>query len=190
MALKFQASSRLIFYRANSKRLVGLLLVLSWAAGCMPVDREKLTKEVTAKDPAFGMVLEKHREIASRIQTFDRELSVRRSEVEKKINQLRKDLVDAASSVRAKSEEARKRMEPDRQRLQSELAQTANDLRIKREQRSTLGKEVAFLKKSGQEQPSDKLQGLLKQAAAVDEDLASLKDRVRLIKIKLLLIKL
>lgn len=172
------------------RRFIGLLLILGCFGGCAPVDREKLIKEATAKDPEFGSVLEKHRELTSRIQTYERELSVRRSEVEKKIGLLRKDLVDAAASVRTKSEEVKKRMEPDRLRLQNALTQTTIDLRIKREQRSTIGKEIAYLKKSGQGQLADKERELIKQASAMDQELASFKERIRLIKIELLLIKL
>ena len=168
------------------KRLTGILLILTWLAGCAPVDKEQLAKEVLAKDPEFGAVLDKHQELSSRIQTYERELSVRRSEVEKKIAQLRKDLVDAAASVREKTNEVKKRMDPDRVRLQQALVQAGNDLRLKREQRSILGKQVALLKKSGKEVSPD----LMKQAEALDQEMASLKEHVRLLKIKLLLIKL
>ena len=172
------------------RRLIGLFIALLWLAGCAPIDRQKLTQEVIAKDPEFGAVLEKHRELSSRIQTYDRELSVRRSEVEKKITQLRKDLVEAAASVRMKTNEAKKRMEPDRLRLQQALTQAGNELKIKQEQRSTLGKQIAMLKKSPGQSPDGNLAQLLKQAEQFDQDLAEVKERTRLYKIKLLLIKL
>jgi len=179
--------SHLISCRRNNQ--LGLLIALLWLAGCAPVDRQKLAQEVIAKDPEFAAVLEKHRELSSRIQTYDRELSVRRSDVEKKIIQLRKDLVDAVVTVRLKTEDVKKRMEPDRVRLQQALTQAANELKIKREQRSTLGKQIAMLKKSPGQSPDDNL-ALLKQAEQLDQGLAEVKDRMRLYKIKLLLIKL
>ena len=168
------------------KRLFGLLLMLTWLAGCAPVDKEQLTKEVLAKDPEFRAVLDKHQEQSSRIQTYERELAVRRSEAEKKIAQLRKDLVDAAASVRTKTAEVKKRMDPDRLRLQQALTQAGNDLRIKREQRASLGKQIALLKKSGKEVSPE----LIKQTEALDQEMAALKEQVRLLKIKQLLIKL
>ena len=168
------------------RRLVGLFLILASLAGCAPINKENLTKEVLAKDPEFGAVLDKHREIASRIQTYSRELAVRRTEVEKKIAQLHKDLVDSAASVRGKSEEIKKRMGPDHVRLQKSLAETGNDLRMKREQRSSLGKQIALARKSSKEASPE----MLKQAEELDRDLAALKERVRLLKIELLLIKL
>lgn len=164
-------------------------MVALWAAGCAPVDREKLAQEVVAKDPEFAAVLEKHRELTSRIETYDRELSVRRSEVEKKVALLRKDLVDAAASVRAKTEEVKKRMDPDRMRLQQALTQSGNELNIKQAQRSALGKQIAILKKSGQPE-SGGLAQLLQQAQQLDQEMAEIKDRIRLTKIKLVLIKL
>ena len=168
------------------KRLISVFLILASLVGCARVDREKLTQEVLAKDPEFAAVLEKHRELSSRMQTYERELAVRRSDVEKKIAQLRKDLVDAAASVRTKADEVKKRMDPDRARLQQVLIQVGNDLKIKREQRSSLGKQIALLKKSGKEISPE----MLKQAGALDSDMAALKEQLRLLKIKLLLIKL
>ncbi len=168
------------------RRLISLFLLVAALAGCAPVDREKLTAEAVAKDPEFGAVLDKRREIASRIQTYSRELAVRRTEVEKKIAQLHKDLVDSAASVRGKSEEIKKRMDPDHVRLQRSLAETVNGLRMKREQRSSLGKQIALLIKSSKEVSPE----MLKQAEELNRDLAALKERVRLLKIELLLIKL
>lgn len=168
------------------RQFISVFLVITAFSGCAPIDREKLVKEVVAKDPEFGAVLDKHREIVSRMQTYNRELSVRRSEVEKKIAQLHKDLVDAAASVRVKSEEIKKRMDPDHVRLQNQLTQAGNDLRMKREQRSSIGKQVALLRKSGKEVPPE----MLKQAEGLDRDLEGLKERVRLLKTELLLIKL
>ena len=172
------------------KAPAGLLAALLWLSGCAPVDRQKLAQEVLAKDPEFSAVLEKHRELSSRIQTYDRELSVRRSDVEKKITQLRKDLVDAAVSVRTKTNEAKKRMEPDRQRLQQALTQAGNELKIKQGQRSILGKQVAMLKKSPGQPQDGRMAQWLKQAETLDQDLAEVKERMRLYKIKLILIKL
>ena len=188
MELKRRVLSRLISCRRNNQ--LGLFIALLWLAGCAPVDRQKLTQEVIAKDPEFSAVLEKHRELSSRIQTYDRELSVRRSDVEKKITQLRKDLVDAAGSVRTKTNEVKKRMEPDRVRLQQALTQAGDELKIKQERRSTLGKQIAMLKKSPGQSPDGGLAPLLKQAEGLDQDLVEAKERIRLYKIKLLLIKL
>ena len=100
------------------RRFIGLILIAASLAGCAPIDRDKLTKEVVAKDPEFGAVLEKRKELASRIETYNRELAVRKSEVEKKIAQLRRDLVESSASVRSRSSEVKKRMEPDRLRIQ------------------------------------------------------------------------
>ena len=57
---------------------------------------------------------------------------------------------------------------------------------MKREQRSSLGKQIALAKKSGSAVPPEMIQ----QTEQLDQDLKVLTEEVRLLKIKLLLIKL
>ncbi|MBI4340754.1 MAG: hypothetical protein HY598_00560 [Candidatus Omnitrophica bacterium] len=170
--------------------LLGLLLAAPLAGCAPPVDREKLAKEVVSKDPEFGDVLEKHRELSNRMQTFQRELELRRSTVEKNIAQLRKDLADTAASVRVKTDEVKRRMEPDRRRLELALSLAGEELKAKRAQRASLGRQIAQLKKSSGGTDGGKLDELLREAQRLDQELASLKGHIRLLKIKLLLIKL
>lgn len=164
-------------------------ILLASLAGCAPVDREKLAQEVVAKDPEFASVLEKQKELSGRIQTYERELIVRRTETQKKIDQLRKDLADAASVVRAKTADVKKRMDPDKQRLELSLTAAAGELALKRQERANLGKEIVQLKKSGQG-ASGELEQLLRQTEQLDSLISDRKENVRLLKIKLLLIKL
>src|SRR3989338_3071309 len=86
------------------RRLVAVLLVLG-TASCAPAKREDLAKEVLTSDPEFYAVLEKHRELTSRIETYERELTLKRGNVERSIAQLRKDLPAAAASTRPKTAE-------------------------------------------------------------------------------------
>ena len=159
-------------------------------AGCAPpVDRNKLVKEVIEKDPAFGAVLEKHRELTSRIQTYQRELDVRRSTVEKSIQQLRRDLADTAASVRTKIDDVRKRMEPDRKRLELALNMAGEELKTRRVQRASLGRQIAQVKKSAAGD-DPRLAELLRDAQRLDQELAGLQEQVRLLKIKLVLVRL
>ena len=171
-----------------------LLLFVASMAGCAPpVNREKLSKEVVSKDPDFGAVLEKRQELSNRIQTYQRELEVRRSTAEKSITQLRKDLADTAASVRIKIDEVKKRIEPDRKRIELALAMAGEELKAKRAQRASLGNQISQLKKSvqtGAAGQDARLNDMLHDAGRLDQEMASLKEHVRLLKIKLLLIKL
>jgi septal ring factor EnvC (AmiA/AmiB activator) len=174
------------------------LLVL----GCIvPVNREQLAKEVLKADPAFAAVLDKHRELTNRIATYDRELSLKRSNIERSIEQLRKELAAAAAAIRQKTAETKKRMEPDRKRLDLELSMASEELKAKRFQRATLSRSMATLRKtlksnSVQWTPKERahqqaqLDEMLRDAARMDQETAAMRAHVRLIKIKLLLIKL
>ena len=111
--------------------LAALLLAGLTLAGCAPVNRDELTKEVLKADPSFSSVLDKHRDLANRIDTFERELAVKRSTVEQTIKLLRKDLENSVQTVKAKTEETRKQIEPDRQRLELALSMAGEELRAK-----------------------------------------------------------
>jgi len=182
------------------QRLVVVLLAVG-AASCAPAKRDDLVKEVLKADPEFSSVLEKHRELNSRIETANRELELKRTTIERNIAQLRKDLAAAAASARAKMAEIKKRIEPDQQRLTMALSLSSDELRAKRIQRASLGRSIAQLRKSLNRQDSPgtpeertrqqaQLDEMLKDAARLDGEMTGLKQHVRLLKIKLLLIKL
>ncbi len=182
-------------------RLLALLVFLAtFVTGCAPAHREQLVKEVLSKDPEFAAVLEKQRELSSRIQTYERELALKRSTVDKTIQQLRKDLAEAANQVRARTAEVKQRMEPDRKRLELSLSITGEELGAKREQRASLGRQIAQVKKSLKDprvsfsaeqiaEKNAKIEEMARDAQRLDQEMAGLKEHIRLIKIKLLLIK-
>lgn len=185
--------------------LLGVLwasTALAGLSGCAPpAKREELAKEVLRADPEFTQVLDKHRELANRIETHQRELALKRSEVERKIAQLRKDLTTAVVSVKQKTDDVKKRMEPDRVRLQLALSMASEQLQTTRLQRSSFGRSVSRLRNAlkstdsgwtAQERARREAQisDMLADAKRLDQEIASLKAHVRLLKIKLLLIKL
>lgn len=175
-----------------------LCLVL---AGCAQSSREQLAKEVLKADPNFSAVLEKHRELANRLETYERELTLKRTTVERSIAQLRKDLADAAANVKVKALDAKRKLEPERERLVLALAMASEELRAKRLQRASLGRGIAKLKKAlgsakdiwtkdERARQDTQIQEMLRDAARLDQEMAALKQHVRLLKIKLLLIRL
>ena len=177
------------------------LLIGCSVAGCAPVNREQLSKDVLKADPAFADVLSKHRDLTSRIATFESQLQLKRTTAQKHIAQLRDDLAKTASSLRAKVAETKLLMDPDRKRLGLALEMAGEELRAKRAQRASLGRQIARLRKlavgkdgmhlSAQErrQHEAQLTELLQDAARLDQELTGLKEHVRLLRLKLLLIR-
>jgi len=190
------------FHRAiRVLRALTLPLVIGGLGGCAPVNRDQLVAEVVKADPEFVAVLDKHRELARRIETFQRELALKRSTVERSIERMRKELVDAAQTVKQKTEELASRLEPDRQRIALALSLATEELRVKRLQRASLGRSLAQLKKAltrGGSAWTDKersrqqaqVDEMLQDAHRLDQELHALKEHVRLLKLKLLLIQL
>lgn len=180
----------------------GLALWLGLTAfSCTPVNKEQLTKEVLKADPEFSSVLEKRRELANRIETDVRVFALKRADIDRKIQQLRKELTAADAETRQKREHIKSQMEPDRTRLTEALTRASAELRAKQVERSNTGKLMAELKKgmqqtdaalSAQERSAKEreIKELLRNAARLDQETAALKAHVRLLKIKLTLIKL
>ena len=182
-------------------RRLGLALLLALPGCGKPANREQLVQQVLKADPSFGTVLEKHRDLSNKIDTFERELALKRSTVQHSIDQLRKDLAGSTAVVAGKIADAKKRIAPEQERLTLSLSMAAEELRAKRMQRASLGRSISQLKKAvrsaGTAWSADELgrqqaqiDEMLKDAARMDQEMASLKEHVRLLKIKLLLIKI
>ncbi|MBI2094193.1 MAG: hypothetical protein HYT88_05655 [Candidatus Omnitrophica bacterium] len=179
--------------------LQSFLFLLFLTAGCSPpVSREQLLNEVTHQDPKFARVLERHQELLSRIATYEKELTLKRETVEHAIAQMRKDLEAAAASVKARIAEAKKQLEPQRQQLNAALAMASGELRVKRLQRSSFGRSIAQLRKAIQaSQGSDEarlnqtqLDEMMQDARQIDIEIRSLREHIRLLRLKLYLIRL
>ena len=178
-----------------------LLLVGFGVIGCAPANRDELVKEVLKADPAFASVLDKHRELANRVDTYEQEFALKRKTVEETITQMRKDLGAAAATVRAKTLEATKRLQPEREKLELSLSLAGEELRAKRAQRASLGRSIAQLRKSlsnkdavlspdERSRQTTQTDELARDAARLDHEIAALKEHARLLKLKLLLIRL
>ena len=185
--------------RTSTAVIVAALIV--GGIGCSPAKREELAQQVLMADPEFGPVLEKHHELSNRIETYERELALKRGNSERAITQLRKDLAATTASVRSKVAETKKKIEPDRKRLEEALAQAAVELKSQRARRAAVGGQMAQLRKtmkSGgsvwtaeeQAQQRTKLEELTREAERLDHEMVAMKGHVRLLRLKLLLIKL
>jgi uncharacterized protein YdcH (DUF465 family) len=181
--------------------MAGLVLAGAAAAGCAPVNREELVQEVLREDPAFREVLDRHRELANRIETYKRELALKRKTVEDTTAQLRRDLASAAASVKGKVAEAKKRIQPERERIELTLSLAGEELRAKQAQRASVGRSIAQLKKALDDKRSAlsaeergrkdaQLNELVADAGRLDQEIGGIRAHVRLLKLKLLLIKL
>ena len=170
-------------------------------AGCAPANRDELAKEVLAADPSFALVLERRRELANRIDTYERELALKRSTVDQTIKQLREDLAASTKAVRAKTQETRAKLEPDRRRLTLALAGAGEALKAKQLERAAIGRSISQLRKSLENsnvawtdeertRQAASVDEMVRDADRVDYELDALKAHMRLLKIKLLLVKL
>ena len=186
-----------------NRTLRGTMLwaILACVAGCDRVmSREQLAKEVTKGDPEFEWVLDKHRALVNRIETYQRELALKRSTIEQNIAQMREGLGTSTTNVKARIAEAKKQIDPDRQRLELALSMAGEELRAKRFQRASLGRSIGQLRKASKgsqagwteaERASQQetVNEMLQDATRIDHEIAALKTHMRLLKIKTLLLQ-
>lgn len=178
-----------------------MLLFAVGATGCERADRDTLANEVLATDPGFATVLEKHRELTNRIETYEREMELKHTMVDQTIAQMRQDLATSAESVRFRIADTKQKLEPERKHLLRALTQAGDELKTRRAQRAALGRAMSQLKKSlrsssqawsaaERAQQQAQLEEMLRDADRLDQEMAGIKAHVRLLKIKLLLLKI
>ena len=177
------------------------MLAILWIGGCAPANREDFIKEVLKADPEFSSVLDKRKTLANRIETYDRELALKRQTVDKKIKQLRRELSEAANSMKQKVKRTKDQMAPNRERIDLAVSIASEQLKSMRLQRASLGRSVARLRKAIKSGvAAENAQEATRQQAQLDEmqldskrldqEMVGLKEHIRLLKLKLLLIKL
>lgn len=183
------------------RHAAALALACLWAVGCAPANREELIREALQADPAFAPVLDKHREIANRIDTYEQEFALKRKTAEETIALMRKDLAVAAATVRSKAIGAKKRLQPEREQLGLGLSLASEALRAQQAQRASLGRSITQLRKSlsredavlspeERSRQAKQAEEMRRDAARLDHEIAALKEHARLLKLKLLLIRL
>ncbi len=172
-------------------------------AGCAPASREELEREVLKADPDFTATLEEHRDLANKIETYEQELALKRTTVERTVTQMRKDLAAATMGVKGRIEETKSRMRPEQDRLKLQLSLAADQLKAKQVERAKLGRAIAKLRKSSSDAGAagtqdsqqrmtheQEISDLLSEAARLDQEIGALKEHVRLLKMKLILLRL
>lgn len=179
-------------------RVIVCSIVLIALAGCAPRDRAQLTKEVLDADPAFHAVLERRDDYASRLETAERELALKRATIQRNIRKLREELIESERAVRKKKEQLRTLIEPDRRGLEMDLDMALTELRAKGTHRASIGRAISRLRKAVKQagevwseaernRQDAQLQDMVRDAQRLDKEVAALKQHIRLLKLKLAL---
>ncbi len=181
-------------------RVIVCLMLLA-VAGCAPRDRAQLATQVLEADPAFRVVLDRRDDYASRLETAERELALKRATIQRNIRKMREELLESERAVRRKKEQLRSLIEPDRRALEMDLDSALAELRAKGAHRASVGRAMSKLRKAVKEvgevwseseraRQDDQLQDMVHDAQRLDKELAALKEHSRLLKLKLALVAL
>ena len=180
-----------------------MVVVLASAGGCgwKPADRHTIRMEVLKADPTFSGALETHDNVANRIDVLERELALKRTQVERHVAQLRNELRTATTKVERDSAGLRTLLNPVIESVELVFAMGVEELKTKRSQRASLGRSISRLRKtmkdargqwstSQRERMEHELAELQRETQRVDQELAALNEHLRLLKKKRLLLRL
>lgn len=186
---------------ATRQQLLAIALAAAWVTGCAPANRDQLAKEVLQADPEFSSVLEKREHLMNRIEERKRKLEIKRNTIDEGIAQLRRDLASATAMTRKEITLIEEQMKPDHERIQLALSLASEELRAKRQERATLGRQIAQLRKAAKNTGAQwtaeehaaheaELAAMLEDAGRLDQEMVGMKGHLRLLKIKMVLIRL
>ena len=183
------------------RREVLLCAVCCALAGCdlLGGGPEQMRREALKADPGFASALNKHDELADRIALLQRELALKKSTIDRQIEQLRKEYRDARDQVQRKIVETETTLKPDQQKIDLAILMAGEEFKTKRSQRASLGNSISRIRKALKE-PSwaeadrrrlaNELSDLLANAKRIDQEATALTQHLRLLKLKRRLLRL
>jgi hypothetical protein len=182
--------------------LLALGLLLGGMAGCeRPINAAAIRDEVLKADPRFSDALQKRDELASKIALFEQELALKQSQVEGQIRVLRKELSQTRATVNEQIRKTKAVIRPFWERVDLDLSLASQELKLKRNQRASVGGRISAIRKSlKRAQPAwtpeerakmDRdLEELLYETGRLDAEITTLTQHARLLKLKRLLLRL
>lgn len=189
------------YHRGAMRRVILCCAVCCALAGCdlLGGGTERMRHEVLKADPGFASALNKHDELADRIALLQRELALKKSTIDRQIEQLRKEYRDTKDQVQRKIVETGTTLKPDQQKIDLAIVMAGEELTTKRSQRASLGGSISRIRKALKE-PSwaeadrrrlaNELDDLLTSAKRIDQETAALSQHLRLLKLKRRLLRL
>lgn len=169
--------------------------------GCNLFNRSADVEQIIRQDPAFKEIFQKKLDLDAQITTISNELYAYREEIESKISQLKKDYVSRKADADSKLRDLKSRLNPEREELRRRLSAKAGELKIKSQELSSIkarlatlrkmltSKDAITLKDEARHEWEEELRRLELKEEPVREEIASLRDSLRLLKSELSLLK-
>lgn len=180
----------------------GVALASCWILGCgCPSNLEGVRQEALKADPRFADALAHRDELAERIALMERELALKKSQIDQQIVKLRKEFGDTRQQVQQKIQHTKLLLKPEHDRLAFALSMATEELKAKRYQRASLGRAISRLRKtlndrSAQWTPSERSRmdkerdEAMQEAQRLDHEINALTQHLQLLKRKRLLLRL
>ncbi len=177
---------------------VPVIVAIAFALhGCdrRPMNTEAMRAQVLRADPEFATVLERRDELSSRIKVLENELALRRGQVERQIAQLRQGLRETTDHVNHSIDGIKALLNPALENIDRELAEANTELKLHRDERSSLGRSVSSLRKSIKQhatqwtpperaQKDDELVQLLAEIQRLDHEISGIDAHLRIVRMK------
>ncbi len=186
-------------------RLVILVTLLVFLSGCQyPFEfrsETEIREEVLEQDPSFGAILKHKAEMDEQIGELKSELNTKVNEIDSKVLTLKRELSSTRDQINTKIVELNQQLDPDRIELKQHLMELTSELKLRESSLSATNKMIARLNKLIKQSSldenmadevskwQDKIGLLVQQARAFESDIISTREKIKLLRLKLKLIK-
>ncbi len=166
-----------------------------------PRNLDAIRSEVLKADPDFTSVMEKRDELANRITLTERNLALKKSQIEHQIAQLKQEIEDVSAKAKKDIEKTKALLSPDAERVHLALSMATQERKAKQGQRVVLGRSISRIEKAMKQGGTEwaeadrtrmqkELRDLRDEIKRLDVEIAGLNEHLRLLKNKELLLQL
>jgi chromosome segregation ATPase len=193
----------LYFYKKGAVPILLILAVLIY--GCQyPFElrpESEIIQEVIEQDPSFKEALDKKSELDEKISALSEELNLKAVNVKSKIGSLKREFRDYKQDISSRIESVNSQLDPQRSSISQKITELSSELNLKQSSLSATNRMIADLKKLIQQRASpdadaedvsrlqDRIDSQVHQAELLKQDIACLRDKIRLERLKLRLLR-
>jgi hypothetical protein len=161
----------------------------------------EIRQEVLDNDPAFEDVLHKKAELDEKIASLNAEQSLKAREIESRTLALRRELQLSKENLAERIALLNSQLDPQRSGIRQRIMEFSTELKLKKSSLSAVQKMIADLNRLSRQGPvhetetkdilrlQDKIDTQQMQADSLTQDIAGLRAKIRLLRLKLRLLQ-
>jgi uncharacterized protein YdcH (DUF465 family) len=161
----------------------------------------EIRQEVLDNDPAFESVLQKKAEIDEKIASLNAEQSLKAREIESRMLSLKRELQLSRQNAAERVASLESQLDPQRSEIKQRITEFSTELKLNQSSLSAVRKMIADLNRLKGQRPAqeqetedslrlrEKIETQQRQAESLTQDIADLRAKIRLLRLKLKLLQ-